>query len=229
MTTPPISIIIPVLNEADNLRQLLPYLRAQFPPSTELIVVDGGSIDDGKRITEVGGGQWHQARRGRASQMNAGAQIAKGEYLYFLHADTRPPADLYDWMQRLDAEQIPAACCRLRFDENAFIYRLLSWFTRFDLNCFRFGDQGLLVHRTLFFRVSGFDENRRILEDNDIVVRLKRIAPFRVLPVHVVTSARKYRQHGAIYLQLVFILLYGMDRLGGSQRALSAVYQRALK
>lgn len=223
-----LSVIIPVLNELANLQQLLPLLRAYYPEA-EIVVIDGGSTDGSWAfIQQQADVKSSRSAKGRARQLNAGAAVASGCYFFFLHADTRPPPDLYQHLEDSLGAGYAAACCRLRFQSKAWFLALLGWFTRFSWNGFRFGDQGLFVERQLFHRLGGYKEERLLLEDNELVVRLRRVAPFRVLPTVVVTSARKYEQHGAVYLQTLYVLLYFLDRLGGSQQLLLGIYRRWL-
>lgn len=220
-----LSIIIPVLNELENLAVLLPLLRQQFPKA-EMIVVDGGSTDGSWAfISQQKDVKALQTLPGRAVQLNAGAAVATGDYYYFLHADSRPPIQLAKHLSAAVATGYEAACCRLRFDHAHWFLQLLGWFTRFSWNGFRFGDQSLFVARHRFKEVGGYDERRRLLEDNDLVVRLRRVISFRVLPVVLLTSARKYVKHGIFRLQLLYIWLYCLDRLGYGQEHLIAVYQ----
>ncbi len=220
-----LSIIIPVLNERENLVVLLPLLRQQFP-GAEIIVVDGGSSDGSWAFAgQQEGVKALQTLPGRALQLNAGAAVATGNYYYFLHADSRPPFQLAKHLSAAVAAGYEAACCRLRFDHSHWFLQLLGWFTRFSWNGFRFGDQSLLVAKQRFEEVGGYDEARLLLEDNDLVVRLRRVASFRVLPVVLLTSARKYQQHGVFRLQLLYIWLYCLDRLGYEQQHLVAIYQ----
>lgn len=223
-----LSIIIPVLNERSNLEQLLPWLRACFP-AAEIVAIDGGSTDGSWELlqqqTDV---KASKSAKGRAKQLNAGAALASGDYYFFLHADTLPPPDLYQHLEDTTRAGYRAACCRLQFDSPSCFLALLGWFTRFSWNGFRFGDQGLFVERQLFHHLGGYKEERLLLEDNELVVRLRQLAPFRVLPLSVITSARKYEQHGAVYLQTLYVLLYSLDRLGTSQLLLLGIYRRWL-
>lgn len=226
-----ISIVIPTLNEAINIGRLLTYL-TDLPNSDtfELIVVDGGSTDGTLSILHTFSSiKIICTSAGRAHQLNTGAQAASGNWLYFLHADTQPPSHLYDHIQQLEDSGYDSGCFRLRFDEDHFLLRFCAWCTRIDWNCFRYGDQSLVVKRSLFEKSGGYNTQRILLEDNDLVRRLKRLGRFSLLPAEVQTSARKYRQHGPVYLQSVYCLLYLADRLGLSQKRLSDMYRFFLK
>ncbi|WP_198661673.1 TIGR04283 family arsenosugar biosynthesis glycosyltransferase [Lewinella sp. IMCC34183] len=225
-------MIIPTWNEAATLATTLRHLTATAVPDAdlELIVADGGSSDETRDIARRCGAKVIPCTRGRAPQMNAGARAARGEFLYFLHADTLPPAD---WYARLTADPhgLPA-CFRLRFggQERLPWLRVYSYFTRFDIDAFRFGDQSLWVRRADFRAVGGYPDDWQLLEDNYLVRRLRRHrGGFRIVAASVTTSPRKYLRHGFVYTQLVYTLLYTLYRLGAGQPRLARLYRRLLQ
>lgn len=225
-TSPLYSVIIPTLNERAHLGKTLEELAAGTPSGVyEVIVVDGGSQDDTLDLARSYGAHTWIAARGRARQMNAGAKLARGQYLYFLHADTLPPRD---WLTCLEKEARLPKSFRLRFDDqdSSPALRLFAYLSRFDIDAFRYGDQSLCVSRQDFERIGGFDEGLQLFEDYDIVKRLKKLhGAFRVLDREVVTSARKYRQNGIWRTQAVFCLLYLAYRLGIGQQTLVRSYR----
>lgn len=160
--------------------------------------------------------------------MNLGAQNARGELLYFLHADSIPPEG---YTQRImeAADRNIAGCFRLRFDHEHWFLRANSWFTRFDVQAFRYGDQSLFVKREAFQHVGGFNEELVIFEDNEIIDRLKRIRSFKVLPFCVRTSARKYVENGIYKMQGIFYLMWFMYILGYSQQRLVSTYKSLIR
>lgn len=226
-----LSIIIPTFNEADGVGLLISFLRREGGTAlAEVIVSDGGSTDDTVAVAEAAGAKVVRApRKGRAAQMNAGATLAEGTVLYFLHADTYPPPGFAQAILRAVEKDCAAGCFRLRFDEPHWFLRAHGWFTRFDFNPFRFGDQSLFVHRDLFIKVHGFREELIVLEDQEIIGRLKKGGRFRVLNTSVLTSARKYREHGVYRTQGVFYLIYFMYVLGFSQQRMVHTYRRLIK
>lgn len=226
-----ISIIIPTFNEAEAIAHLLRYLRqAAVEPAPEILVVDGGSTDATVALARQAGATVLLApRKGRAAQLNHGAQQARGELLYFLHADSYPPAGFLGHLRLAHAQGCAAGCYRLAFDHPHWFLRFSAWCTRLPLTVVRFGDQSLFVSRDLFARLGGYREDLLLMEDQEIVQRLRAQGPFRVLPHAVTTSARKYLANGVFRLQGIFTLIVGLYWLGVSQRRLVQLYRRLIR
>ncbi len=227
-----ISVIIPVLNEESAIDRLLTYLckKAAADTRMEVIVVDGGSTDNTINIVKKHNVEVMQAsRRGRAIQMNEGARKAKGEILYFLHADTFPPENFVQEIVEACQNGYLAGCYRLKFDEDHPLLTLYGWFTQFDLPAFRFGDQSLFINRSLFFEIGAFHEDLVVMEDNEIIRRIKQKSSFVILSGNVTTSARKYRKNGVIRLQLIFTLIYILYHIGLSQKGLVKIYRTFIR
>ncbi len=227
-----ISIIIPTLNEERHIVALLEYL--PLDPDHDLIceilVVDGNSKDrTAEFATRSGAGVIRCEQRSRAVQMNLGAHHAKGDILYFLHADTRPPRGFAQRIRRAIEEKKFSGCFRLKFNWSHWFLTFNSWFTRFDFKAFRYGDQSLFVERRHFIKAGGFREDLALFEDQEIVARLMRKGSFSVLPDYVVTSARKYRLNGPYRLQLVYYWLYLLFTLGVSQHLLVKTYHNLIR
>jgi rSAM/selenodomain-associated transferase 2 len=174
--TPSVSIIIPTLNEAEGIAQLLEYLFAlpDLQKHSEIIVVDGGSKDATCEIVRKFNVKLMQTNPGRSHQMNFGARNATSKQLFFLHADSYPPQTFIRDIHQATQKGYPAACYRLKFDNPHPVLRFYAYFTRFEAQVFRFGDQGLLVNRALFDEIGGFNEEYLVMEDNDIVKRIRK-------------------------------------------------------
>ncbi len=224
-----ISVIIPVINEADSIGLLLQHLKKTMAGNTELIVVDGGSTDKTKEIAKSEGASIIDASKGRAKQMNAGATVATGEVLYFLHADTYPPKNWYNEIMQAIRRGNDAGCCRLSFDDDHPALRFYAWFTKFNIDLFRFGDQSLFVRSTLFKKTGGFDENLVVMEDQEFVKTLKKSGTFVILKSRVITSARKYRTIGVYKLQLIFTVVLSMYYLGIDQQIIVDFYLASIR
>jgi rSAM/selenodomain-associated transferase 2 len=231
--TPWCSVIIPVLNEAAILKQQVQTVMDALPAAgVEVILVDGGSEDDSRRIAQELGCRVIDSPRGRALQMNTGAANAQGTLLYFLHLDTTPPTEWVDILQQAKEDNSLPLTFRLKFSgqERSPLLRFFSWCSQFDIDAFRFGDQSLLVHRDDFRAIGGFREDHSVMEGHDIIRRLRRhTGRLTVHPAGVTTSPRRYLKHGTIFTQMVFALIFLMYKLGLPQQRLVAVYDWAFK
>jgi rSAM/selenodomain-associated transferase 2 len=228
-----VSIIIPTYNEAVGIEALLHHLRqagAGANAAAEIIVADGGSTDHTAALARRAGARVVACpRKGRAAQLNHGARQAAGRILYFLHADTLPPTGFLTDIRRAVAAGYGCGCYRLAFDEPHWFLRANAWFTRFDVNAVRFGDQSLFVTRTVFEQAGGFREDLLLLEDQEIIGRLKRHSRLRILPGPIVTSARKYRANGVFRLQGAFVLVAALYHLGVPQAVLLRIYRKLIQ
>lgn len=210
-----ISIIIPTLNEQENLERLIDMLQ-NARLVEEIIVVDGGSDDNTLSIAKSKGARVLQSPRGRAKQMNKGAEIAKGPILYFLHADCLPPLDFDQRIVSAVREGHQGGCFRLQFDCKNWFLGLCAYMTRFNILYFRFGDQSLFVKKNLFEEMNGFKEELQILEDQDIVYRLLKKGRFIVINQNIITSSRKYLKHGVFRTQFCYFIVFLHYKMGGA-------------
>ena len=227
---PVLSLIIPTFNEAAAIGPLLAYLQAELDAATELLVVDGSSTDPTPLLAaQAGAHVLSGPRKGRAAQLNHGAAHASGDILYFLHADSYPPPGFLADIRQAVAAGAGSGCYRLAFDHHHWFLRLNAWFTRLPVVWVRFGDQSLFVRQELFRQVGGYREDLLVMEDQELVERLQRAAPFRLLPRAVVTSARKYLVNGVFRLQGIFALIVLLYRLGVPQARLLRVYRALVR
>ncbi|WP_224491392.1 TIGR04283 family arsenosugar biosynthesis glycosyltransferase [Robertkochia flava] len=229
-----ISVIIPTLNEASGIRKLLRHLDAQSGSGQieEVILADGGSRDmtcdmavnyraDNFKILVIKGD------RGRARQQNHGASIAKGTILYFLHADSFPPEGFDNRILQAVEQGYHSGCFRLKFDEAHPLLTFSQWFTRFNLQLCRGGDQSLFIRKELFDAMGGFNENFVIYEDGEFHDRIyKNGTPFKVLKPAITTSARRYRENGFWNLQYHFTRVHLMYRMGYGPEKIHEYYLR---
>lgn len=219
-----LSIIIPTLNEAENIDQLLTYLYSIVTSSklAEIIIADGNSNDKTPHIAQKRGCKLITTRTSsRAIQMNQGAREATGKVLYFLHADTFPPKTFVnDLMEAIEAGY-QAGCFRLSFDWDHWFLNACAWFTRFNLTPIRFGDQSLFLTQQVFEAIGGFNEDLGVMEDQEIVYRINQTNSFQVIPKYVTTSARKYRENGVYCQQWLYFKTYLLYKLGAQQKTLA--------
>ena len=227
-----ISVIIPVYNEADRIQATIQRLLQcdERGLVTEIIVVDGGSSDDTVSVAESAGVKvLNCPDKGRAAQMNCGASYAKEKVLYFLHADTFPPPNFPDYI--LDALKggVSSGCFRLAFDYKHWFLKVCSGFTKFNINAVRFGDQSLFVTGSAFQASGGFREDLLMMEDQEIIHRIKQYGRFKVMNAAVTTSARKYLDNGIFRMQAIFCGIWLLYYLGYSQEYLLKMHRKLIK
>lgn len=192
-----LSIIVPVLNEGAVLPRLHAHLLPVQQAGAEVIFVDGGSDDGSAELVRKLGWRLIQSARGRAQQMNAGAAVASGDVLLFLHADTRlPPTAMHRLQAALSGSQ-----CWGRFDVRIqgrpFMLRLVALFmnARSRLTGIATGDQAIFVRRETFEAIGGFAP-QPLMEDIEISKRLRRLTRPICLADKVTTSGRRWEQRG---------------------------------
>lgn len=194
-----VSVIIPALNEARTIASTLATLTSLRSRGGEVIVVDGGSTDATVERARPLADRVVSGPRGRARQMNAGAAVARGRLLWFLHADTRVDADatdrLVEAMRMTDREW---GRCGVRLDSPRPLLRSVAALMnlRSRLSGIATGDQGLFVRRRAFVAIGGFPE-QPLMEDIEICRRLLARSRPCCLPVALTTSARRWEQGGA--------------------------------
>jgi hypothetical protein len=161
--------------------------------------------------------------------MNKGAAFAKGEILYFLHADSLPPQGFTLQILNAYSRGIKCGCFRLDFDHNHWFLKAHAWFTRFDINAFRFGDQSLFVTKEIFEKSGGFREDLLMMEDQEIIHRIKKHGRFKVMNDVVITSARKYLDNGVYRMQGIFYRIWGLYYLGYPQEKLLQLHRKLIR
>ena len=220
MTRPSLSIVVPTLDEEEEIGRFARHLGAVVS-DVEVLVVDGGSSDGtvaaaravGLRVLEDVG-------QGRAVQMNAGASATAGEHLLFLHSDTRPPPSTRELIEAtLRDPDVAVGAFRYQVDDRTAGMRVIEWGCEQRIRLFRtpYGDQGLFLRRTVFDRLGGYAD-LSILEDLDLVQRAKARGRVVVLDSPAVTSARKYRDQGVVRTWLRHGVLTARYQLGWRPR-----------
>jgi rSAM/selenodomain-associated transferase 2 len=226
-----ISIIIPTYNEAANIGRLVAELRQYGGASVgQILVVDAHSPDGtADAASRAGASVLPAPKPGRAAQMNHGAAQATGEVLYFVHADVGIHPDYVADIQAGIRAGYDAGCYRFRFDSPKPMLRLNSYGTRFGGLMSRGGDQTLFISRTLFDRLGGFDERFVIMEDFDMIVRIRRVARFLIVPKDVRVSARKYDRNSWARVQLANLTAFSMFFLKLPPARIARMYKAMLQ
>jgi rSAM/selenodomain-associated transferase 2 len=225
-----LSIIIPTYREAKTISVLVEYLLGlDTNGECEVIVSDGGSDDDTIAIAANAGAIAVSApEKGRAAQMNYGASLAKGDILYFVHADTFPPETFISDIQKTVEEGYSAGRYQTRFNSRKFVLRLNAFFTRFDWFMCYGGDQTLFIEKKVFDAIGGFNAHMYIMEDYEIVERVKKIAKYKVLPAKALVSARKYETNSWLAVQKANYIIVQMYKKGASQQEMVRKYKELL-
>ena len=199
-----LSVVIPTLDEAERIETAI---RGAFDAPAdgngtpvEVIVVDGGSRDATRERAAAAGARVLECERGRARQLAAGVRASAGDAVLLLHADTRLPRG---WraavVEALRDERVVGGAFRLRFDEDAPVFRLIEFGARLRARLWRlpYGDQALFVRRAALDAIGGIPDVR-VMEDVDLVQRIKRTGRLALLDAPVITSARRYRAGGPL-------------------------------
>jgi rSAM/selenodomain-associated transferase 2 len=193
-----LSIIIPALNEAANIGAVLQPLQPMRARGVDVIVVDAGSVDTTREIAALLADRVLTSEPGRAKQMNAGANVATGDVLLFLHADSILPAN--------GDELIKDALSNSRFKWGRFdvniagthgMLPVVAWFMnhRSRLTGIATGDQGIFVNRETFIKLGGFPD-QPLMEDVAFCSRMLGVSRPNCLAARIITSGRRWEKHG---------------------------------
>ena len=218
-----ISVIIPVLNEAENIAATIASTK-----NVEVIVVDGGSQDSTVQIAkELGVKVVLFNTANRAQQMNAGAQTATGEILLFLHADTRLPIQFDTMVYQAITSNVAAGAFALRIDSALWRLRLVEMSVNMRSRIFAlpYGDQAIFLKAQLFHELDGFAD-LPIMEDFELICRLRRRGRIAIISTPVITSKRRWQKLGimqTIFINQVAIIAY---LLRISPQKIAAWYRR---
>lgn len=223
-----LSVIIPTLNEADTIAATLRRLQALRDAGHQVIVVDGGSIDDTATSATPLADAVISSRPGRARQMNAGARVARGDLLWFMHADTLVPADTHELLLgALRAQTSQWGRFDVRLSGGARALRLVEWLMnlRSRLTGIATGDQGIFIERETFERIGGFADIP-LMEDIEISRRLKRAAGRPLCLRHrLITSSRRWETQGIRRTILLMWRLRLAYALGADPETLARRYR----
>ena len=220
-----LSVVVPMLNEGSAIADTLAALRSGAP-NAEIIAVDGGSIDQSVDVARKLADRIVAAARGRARQMNAGAALGTGEFLAFVHADTRVPSsfekDILDAFQESD---VVGGRFDVELDDPSFAYRLMGNLIRLRSRITRTatGDQAIFVRRSVFQALGGFPDFD-LCEDLDFSRRLKRAGRVACLHSRVTTSARRWQRDGLVRTVLRMWAIRALYLLGVPPSRLKQIY-----
>jgi rSAM/selenodomain-associated transferase 2 len=210
--TPQVSIIMPVRNDAEALARTLDHL-CTLPgmDGVEVIVTAASDREETERAVSGRAQLFWPHGTTRALLMNAGATLARGEVLLFLHADSFPPEQSFELIrQALSDKGVVGGAFEHLFTEPLWSLRTISWINRmrYRLTHNYYGDQGIFV-RTAVFRQMGGYRDLQLMEDLDFTQRLKRIGPTVLIRAPLPTSGRRFLARGPwrTFLFIVWLLL----------------------
>ncbi len=221
-----LAVVIPALEEEDRIGRSVASARA---PEVEVLVVDGGSRDATVERAREAGARVVVGPRGRARQLEAGRQAAAGaEAVLFLHADSQLSAGWERVVRATLADPgVAGGAFRLRFDERGARMRFLEWGARLRVSLAKlpYGDQAIFARASALAAIGGVPQ-APIMEDLDLVRALRAQGRLAMLPIPVVTSARRYRARGPLrnWLRNTAALLGW--RLGVDRERIAAWYAR---
>jgi len=226
---PILSIIVPVFHEAESINVLIEHLnRLDSDGNAEIIIVDGTPEKDTVREIRDSSVIKISSEQGRAKQMNAGASIARGEILIFLHADTELPIHgLRKIGSFLEQTEYVGGAFDLGIKSDKFIFKVISRISslRSRLNRIPFGDQAIFIRREYFNRIGGYKEIP-LMEDVELLRRIKKYGDrITILNDRVMTSPRRWEKEGVVYCTLRNWTLQALYLLGASPEKLTDFYK----
>ncbi|MBX7152794.1 TIGR04283 family arsenosugar biosynthesis glycosyltransferase [bacterium] len=229
------SIIIPVFNEASIIGSAINnHCRLN---NVEIIVSDGGSEDNTVAIAKEFSGRYSNviitfSPKGRGVQMNTGAQKALGEWLIFLHADTFLPDESFQVMVNhiADNQETHAGAFTLRLDHEGFFYRYMEFYAAWRCRLIKlpFGDHGFFIRRSVFEELGGFRSDFPVMEDVEMIHRLKRQYPLVMLDAPVFSSVRRFEKDGRWNRSLTNLLVQSCYFFGIHPRKLVQLYNKEI-
>jgi rSAM/selenodomain-associated transferase 2 len=225
MREPFVSIIVPVLRDAVPLAQLLTRLRQVG--HVEVVVATGDAADPALEAVRHmwPAVRWVDCLPGRGRQMNAGAERATGQWLLFLHADARLGEGWLDEIRRADEDAAVGGCYRLEIDSPRWQARLIEHGVRWRVRWLglAYGDQGLFIRRDLFRAIGGY-RPMPVMEDADLVRRMRRHGRWRRASVGVSVSARRWERDGWLRRTVSNLRILLLYLAGRSPERLAALY-----
>jgi rSAM/selenodomain-associated transferase 2 len=220
------SIVVPVFNEAPLIQRFLAHLR-QRAPEAEIVVADGESTDGTADLAAGLCDRLVESQRSRARQMNAGAHAARGDILWFVHADAELPSQCLDEIARImEDANVAGGYFRIRLPRG-LVYRLTDSFAHYAGLLFRIrcGDHGIFCRRSAFFDIGGFP-TVPLMEDVEFFRRLHRFGRVAHSAKRIVVSSRRYEAIGPASLTFAYGFIATLYIFGVPSTRLASIYER---
>ena len=220
-----VSIIIPTLNEEENMKNILNNLKS-LKGDFEVIFSDGGSSDRTVEIIKNWGNcKIINSERGRAKQLNNGAKQSNNDILLFLHADSIIEEDVLIKIENFIKNGNRAGCLKIKFDSKRALMSLFAFLSnlRVKYRNIAFGDQAIFIEKKLFEDIGMFDEIP-IMEDYKFSLKLKSICRIKYIDSYIISSSRRFERNGIIKTALLMQKLQYMFRRGDSIDKIADIY-----
>jgi len=222
-----LSIVIPTLNSANLISPTLLSLSEGIEANLikELIISDGNSTDDIKKLSNEIGAVFIKGQKGRGIQLHRGAMKATGKWILFIHSDTVLPSGWAIEFLKHIKNQENAGYCKLSFDDPSLMAKLMSFGANLRSSIFKlpYGDQGLLISKKLYNEIGGYPD-LPLMEDVAIVKLLKK--KIQLVPVTIKTSAFKYKRDGWLKRSIKNVTLLIRFKFGADPHKLAKLYYR---
>lgn len=221
-----ISVIIPTLNESSRLPALLTLL-SRCSTEHEVIICDGGSLDDTVAIAKAHGSLVIAAKRGRGSQLEAGARHASGEILLFLHADSAPDPQFLCEIETVlkDGSDVVGGNFRVEYEDGSVYCRAVEWLCgALRTVGVYYGDSGIFVRRSAYEAIGGY-RLLAIMEDFDFVRRMEWFGKtYCISKIALRTSTRRFKRKKPLELLFMWIKMHVLFAFGVCDENLAAIY-----
>ncbi len=197
------SVVIISLNEENNIRHCIDSIRQTGRDDVQIILSDGGSRDGTLRLALNENIKIVSSLACRGTQFNKGAELAEGEVILFLHADTLLPKNAFEILDKyFKSGKVKVGTFRLAFDKENLLLSFYTKLTSFDSIFTKFGDQCITTRKDFFERLNGF-KNWRLFEDVDFLRRARKLTKIYSFPASVTTSARRFEENGLVKQQVL--------------------------
>lgn len=224
----PISIIIPVCDNEKEIDSCLRHLLA-FGREAEIIVIDGQSEDSTVAIAQDFPVRVFSSERGRATQLNLGARKAGRDILYFVNPNSRPPESFVEDIYSSFLQGYEGGCFKINYKGSPWFMKAEAWMSGINMEMMGAADQSLFLFKSRFLELGGYDESMGILEDFDLVSRIKKKGEFKIVPNEIAVYPPENPENPLNSGKFTRLLASQMYRLGYKSEMLRHAYLNTLR